>query len=707
MTEQRDKIRYLEERTNFNKLLVQNPNYFGTLAESSFPAVLDVKGNTGFEELTCVGFNPLLDQVEATVAIKLPDGYGGDLCSPGSTEYVRFYVDYGAGWQDVGLASFNAHDIPDSTDCADGRTKPLTYVVVYPLDSNRDICKKPVLPKVRAILSWQVAPPAGSPNWPQIWGNSIDRHVQIKPKRRRFIDIFDDIALGSGQTLNLPDDFAHLSLEPLDLPDPPPLPLKKLAAHYSKTPEGLEPVKAHRYAFSEIQQALISNLSPEEILQKSSELAEIGINWTDVIGALQDNKGNVGYEQLTCLGLDYNQEWLNATFVIKRPTGYSGTLCRGGSTEYVSFWVDYDDDCKWRYHGTVSLPVYDIASIPADGLHYWVGLPAELEKFKKDCDSPRIGRIRAVLSWNTPPSTTNPDDVPYWGNRLDTHIEIKPRRRNQDFEIDVIGGINVAQIDVAGGGLTQPFAQFAAWGSPADGYVPSRQCPFGGMVDVHADAPSSYSASGNRYRIAVRKVGTVAVEYVQTAFPTSNGVVTTMRTPDPITGYHDFLPVSQNIYNNLGWWYTSSLAAGDQDALWELRIEIVDAFLNPQGSTAWHRVQLDNTAPDVSLAISAGGDCKDFNQGDTITGDFSATDLYFGHFEMRTLPTSLGPPNPTPSSGTTDALPESTWSLTMPPAASPCGYVVELEAWDRAVVGSWPGSHNYNRDDTGFCLRKK
>jgi len=42
----------------------------------------------------------------------------------------------------------------------------------------------------------------------------------------------------------------------------------------------------------------------------------------------------------------------------------------------------------------------------------------------------------------------------------------------------------------------------------------------------------------------------------------------------------------------------------------------------------------------------------------------------------------------------------------MPATADPCGYVVQIESYDRAVVNSSPGGHNYGRDDTGLCLRE-
>jgi hypothetical protein len=117
---------------------------------------VELGNDTYFEQLTCVGYNPGRGEVEATVQIKRAGGYGSDLCGPGSREWLRFYVSYddGATWQDVGLGSFLAHNIPDQPDCAGQPGKPLSYTVAYPLpDPKRRPCPWPVLPLVRAILS--------------------------------------------------------------------------------------------------------------------------------------------------------------------------------------------------------------------------------------------------------------------------------------------------------------------------------------------------------------------------------------------------------------------------------------------------------------------------------------------------------------------------------------------------------------------------
>jgi hypothetical protein len=88
-----DKELFLEERLAIHQLLTENPNYFGTAPETDLPAEQRVQFNTRYEELTCVGLWPEKNLLEATLMVKLPFGFLGDLCSPGSYEYVRFFID--------------------------------------------------------------------------------------------------------------------------------------------------------------------------------------------------------------------------------------------------------------------------------------------------------------------------------------------------------------------------------------------------------------------------------------------------------------------------------------------------------------------------------------------------------------------------------------------------------------------------------------
>ena len=171
----------------------------------------------------------------------------------------------------------------------------------------------------------------------------------------------------------------------------------------------------------------------------------------------------------------------------------------------------------------------------------------------------------------------------------------------------------------------------------------------------------------------------------------------------------------------LGQWNTSALGAADKNDKWQLRLELADAALSPLGATIWHNVQLDNEAPVVSINITAGGmlaDCNDFDQGTPVTGVFVAYDPqgHFGAWSLDTTPDSLHPHDPVadpPGLAATSPTGVSGYGWTMDTSSNtlggplqPCGYAVTVYAWDNTVVNSFPGIHNWSKDDTGFCLRK-
>jgi hypothetical protein len=165
------------ERASFKILLAQNPNYFGNLPDSPFKPVKTILGNTTYEEISCIGYNPTKDLLEATIKIKLPSGYDTDLCHAGTCEYVRFYQDCGSGWEDAGVAEFSMNDISNIQDCSGTSDKPRTFVVSQQIEPMRNSCDLPRLLKVRAVLSWNHIPPASTPNWAPVWGNVVDRHI--------------------------------------------------------------------------------------------------------------------------------------------------------------------------------------------------------------------------------------------------------------------------------------------------------------------------------------------------------------------------------------------------------------------------------------------------------------------------------------------------------------------------------------------------
>lgn len=697
-----------EHRGNFKELLLTNPNFFGNLSDSKFKPVQKIIADTTFEELTCIGLNPATNLLEATVTIKLPSGYGGDLCHPGTTEYIRFFVDYGSGWEDAGLVGISVHDIPTDQDCASQLTKPLTYCAGIQLQPKTKCCNHPVLPKVHAILSWQWAPPAGAANvgWHPVWGNTLDCSIQIKPHPWNIFCLIDVLNEGLPKKIKVPPLFEEVQYKPIPLPDPPPYKLAELAKLYAtrrgagKSAEAFS-VEPHRFALSDLQATIGEGaFNLEAVSAKSLELGELGIDWDNVLGALSETNANVTYEQLECLGLDNNMSRVATTFRIKRPAGYSGDLCHAGSQEYVAFWADWDNTCKWQYLGTVQVNVHDIASIPKGGLCYTAALPVDLSHHLQNCEKPKIARLRAVLSWAVPPSTTNPDALNYWGNRIDTHVQIKPGEPAGEVkpQIWVLGGIPLSMVSPFNG-MTTSTAVYADTSLPPDGS--GRQCPFGRRVNLKGPTFPGY-----QYRVQVKKVSDPPANWTPVTTPMAferSDTTTYWKYKDTTDGFFNYVPFNQNVNSLLALWDTVGL----DDGLWEVMLEIKGV----PGALV-HLILLDNTAPDVDIHISNMGDCMDYKVDSTITGTFVARDIHFGRFKLSTLPNttttpSNNPTSPTPSTSQTGLPPGDPWTLDTksPKHMKPCGYVVLIEAWDRSILNS-SSQGNYNRTSVGFCLRK-
>jgi hypothetical protein len=182
-------------------------------------------------------------------------------------------------------------------------------------------------------------------------------------------------------------------------------------------------VPAHRYLASLLSTAVNS---PAIALDPAKWLNGIsGVNLSKVVEAWLHTNGNTEYEQLNSLGLDANMGWLTGMIRVKQRSGYSGGLSTAGSREFVAIWVDWGSG--FQYEGTTSVAVHDFSSIPETGLEYKVLLPVDiLTDTQPGSKGTRTVKVRAVLSWNTPPSTTDPCAPVVWGNSLDGLILIPP-----------------------------------------------------------------------------------------------------------------------------------------------------------------------------------------------------------------------------------------------------------------------------------------
>ena len=248
------------ERSRFKSLLLQNPNYFGNLALSPFKPIKVIKGNTSFEEMVCVGLNPPYDRLEAVLRVKQNAGYGGDICS-GSSEYVRFYVDVfdNGVWHDVGVASVKVYDLPGD--------KPVCYAVPRDFSSFRKFCLFENIIKVRAILQWNVPPPANTPGYVPVWGNVVDVQVQVHP--RKFLPWGELLEQIEQIPIKFPDPIGPVikGLDPavkLTAAEVQPLTVLQKKELYKKAK-----VPVHRFAFQEVQQ-LLSLSEPAALTAQAS-----------------------------------------------------------------------------------------------------------------------------------------------------------------------------------------------------------------------------------------------------------------------------------------------------------------------------------------------------------------------------------------------------------------------------------------------------
>jgi hypothetical protein len=730
-------------RRAFRRLIAANPNHFGTLQDKALAELLPVvepkQSDTAYEEIGCVSYSPERDRLEATIVVKRAFGYRGDPCTRGSVEWVRFFVDFGSGWVDAGSTAARVFDVPDGKDCAGDADHPYVLVAGVILTPVRKFCATPVLPRVRAILSWDHEPTAGDPGYVPVWGEVQEDTIQIRPRRRFFVTDVGDLLepvlkidpdilkqLVDDEVLPIPipepDPIGPVALNPQPLPPkegpvPTPFSLDKLLRIYA--PEklqvlaeratdrriaklALEPVPPHRMVADEVSAALSGNVSSFSLAKSALVYKELGISWGDLFDALDDGKGDTTYEELECLGLDDSAAQLVATFRVKRPTGFSGPPCSAGSKEYVAFWADFDDDCTSTYLGTVPVTTHDYITMPGTGLSYAAVLPLDLGAYRRLCKEPGLHRVRAVLSWNTAPSTTDPDAVPHWGNRLDAHVHVQPGRPYDGVaRLTIVGGVPTAAINPATG-VTTPVAHMHD-GRPLD----PRGCPFAGTVRVQG--PADPALSGVLYRLVVRNVtagGTDSpvMDPFYVVDDTPGGGVGSWITPGA-GGWTPWRSYHQNTEGVLGHIRVSG------DDLWETSLEV-----SGSGVADTQRFQLDNTLNAASVdpanaahlafdaAQIAQQNCGKFTQGMTIHGTYDARDTWFGSWGFSLLPFPLPSTALTTSvlASTSEAPVGSTWSLNTS-ALGPCGYVLRLSVADRAIVDSYWLGHS-TTVDIGFCI---
>ena len=710
-----------KERGQFKALLLSNPNYFGNLADSKFKAVINLQGNTTYEEIGCVGFQPQFNRLEAVIFVKQQTGYGGGICSNGSQEYVRFYLSYdnGATWGDVGVTGFTAYDIPATVT----HEQRLEYAVTLDISPRHRFCFNSNIVLVRAILSWNVAPPANTPNFIPVWGEVHNTHIQIAPRPIIFLhDVFDELKVKLpaevSQVIDLNQEVAAVKPEALGAAQ-----LQKLYANTK--------VEPHRYALAEVHKLLSQEGGGESLVAGLHPLSALKLDFANIFGLLNAGDGNTNYEELECVGLNPNLDTLVGTIRVKLPNGYSGNLCSAGSREYVTFWADFDNNGTFETClGTTSVLVHDISEVPREGLEYAVFLPVDFTRYRRPCsDGPTVVRIRAIMSWQIAPPCANPNFVPVWGNREETLIHIRPGvQANPGTHppfIETVGGMRVSRIG--------NFSGLANGAADTAGFT-AFDSSFGGEVIItgHIAYPTNISAgvAALKYKVSVSNDGGITWQARTDTFSVGrtqlqSGIFTTL--PD----------ATQSVDLSNYYEYREDLTGGGPDALvfvtgnvlyrwqtggltgsWKIKIEAFDPaapFIIFTSNIV--TVRLDNAAPVLALGItSGGGNCADFTVGDQISGTYSAFDEHFGGLSLRVEPSlggtftaPAGTAGPSSISRSYPLVPTAgesgTWTLDTT-GMPRCGYVIRLRASDRTIVNSgfigWG-----NETVVGLCLRLK
>lgn len=587
------------------------------------------KGNPSFEELGCVGYNPSFKELTATVKIKRPTGYSGNLCSKGSFEYVRFYLDYndGNGWQDMGYTGFNVHDIPTKKDCDGKNEKPIDYVVRLKINPKRYFCTKENLPKVRAILSWNSIPAPNDPNQamgPYTWGDVKDERIQISPFKFFFPDLpitnigtlLEKAILNPSVSLSKiaeseigGDENLKKAIQEIS---PKKLEFGELAKKYKK-----DKVETHRFGFDLLQKSIdAQDVTLKENIAAIFEAQKFP--FLESLVNLQKMKCNTNYEELFCVGADYNQEALVGTLKIKKSSGYSGNLCDKGSKEYVSFFIQEEENCGWIHAGTTFVEVHDLKNIPSGGISYSVILPYDFSKLKKKCNDPQVLKVRAVLSWNTPPTGMN---CKYWGNVVESYIQLKPSVfSGKGPKMIIVGGIATDEIHPFTG-RTLPGASFVLNGKGV-----KNHCPFGGIIAIQGNTAMF---AGQKYKVKITNLNLGTSYYLNNTFnlvgfnPVTNQVVHSVSTPNAADEY-----TYPTYYQNIGS-FMARFSPGTNDRLL-ITIEHND------GTSDSQVIQMDNTLPKVTLTIDDGGDCTHYSKGDTINGEFTVDVDYLESYAVTT-----------------------------------------------------------------------
>ncbi|QJW88211.1 hypothetical protein HNV11_01855 [Spirosoma taeanense] len=701
-------------RIQLDELLVGRKTF---LVNQNIGEALKFQGIKFWEELTCVGYQPDTQRLTALFQIKQQTGYSGPLCSRSSFEHVRFFVDFGSGFQNMGYVSTKVADI---TDTPASPPHPLTYAVQLHIEDERYrkalSCNLAVIPTVRAVLSWNVVP-STDPNELPAYGNRLDRKIQLK--RKSFFNLAE--LIDHQQIKIKPDLVASLNLDE---------PIKALSTQNPSFAELFKQnqtanVPAHRTLFSTAAAlSQMATLPANTPLFNVGDIAKVGINIKDITDLLlkDPNKADTTFEELMCVGLNTPADTLSAVVKIKRKSGFNGNLCSRGSKEHVAFWADWDNNGTFEHYiGTTSFDAHDIDNIPAEGLDYAVTLPFNVSDRLRPCKVPQTLRIRAVLSWQTLPSTTDPNLLNYWGNRRDTVVQIRPgigTKGKVASVVTYVGGVPREDID--------PTAFLYNYRPTSP--TPANNRPWGGAVSFNGIIDRGGFGGDIRYKILFKPASQPDSFYQPVSlhesirmydFGTASFSNDVQTSPDGWFVYRQNPAAGLfNVNNYFATWQAGSLP----DGAYTIKFLFTDETSTEQQGDVFtmiiHNTPMTvsptaNTAVDTDFTLDLvidGGDCHSTSTATPdLNGHVRAIHPYFASWELRLEPQShVHGAAPSPDDRSYNTLGDTgdangVWTLNTGPL-DPCGYTVSCIAKTRVILNSNPGYFpQYGPKAVGFA----
>jgi hypothetical protein len=347
-------------------------------------------------------------------------------------------------------------------------------------------------------------------------------------------------------------------------------------------------------------------------------------------------------------------------------------------------------------------------------LYYNVTLPINVTKRLLSCKTPNIIRVRAVLSWEALPSTTDPNALNTWGNSIDALVQLRPGRESGIHTIiSLVGNVDRFQID--------PIQHLYNYNAFAPTMNNNR--PWGGSTNICGVIDRNGFGGVIKYRLSVKPYGTPDTSYVPVSknesfgrwysfLPFIPGVnpVSVPQTAD-VDGFYiyDVNPAA-GIYDIWDNGLLSTLNAGAlADGTYTIKFEYTDEFgivrigdifsivvCNQGMSISPTANVVVDFSKDIDLVID-GGDCHSYSNKDPlIDGHLRAVHPYFAQWYLDLQPTSHTHGTlPVPVTRQYSAIGDNgdantPWSLDTKPL-DPCGYTVSLSANTRVILNSSPG----------------